>query len=74
MLLSIKAEFKGHQELVRFFHEVWGHPFQELMCFIVKHQIFKNIHPTLIENMIRRHFPHCEACPASNMAQRDQLR
>ena len=42
------------------------------MCFIVKHQIFKNLPPTLTENIIRRHFPHCEACPAGNMAQRDK--
>jgi len=66
------AEFKQYHELVRFFHEAWGHPSRELMCFIVKNRIFKNIHPDLTEKVIRRHFPHCEACPAGNMAQRDK--
>ena len=34
-------------DVVRFFHEAWCHPSRELMCWIVKNQVFKNIPPIL---------------------------
>ena len=36
---------------------------------IVKNKIFQNTPTVLTEKAIRKYFPHCEACPASNMAQ-----
>ena len=63
------AEFGQIADVVRFFHEAWGHPSRELMCFIIKNQIFKNIPVSLTERVVRKYYPHCEACPAANMAQ-----
>ena len=37
------------------------------MCWIVKNNIFDNLPTELTERVIRKYFPHCEACP--NMAQ-----
>ena len=34
-------------ELVRFFHECWGHPSADQMCRIVSGSLFTNIPPTL---------------------------
>ena len=64
------AEFQTHRDLVRFFHEAWDHPSRELMCKIVDSKSFDNIPKDLTSKRIRKHFPHCEACPANNMAQR----
>ena len=63
------AEFTAVSDVIKFFHEAWGHPSKQLMCWIVKNKIFENIPVTLTESAIRKYFPHCEACPASNMAQ-----
>jgi hypothetical protein len=60
------AEFGQIAVVVRFFHEAWGHPSRELMCFIIKNQIFKNIPVSLTERVVRKYYPHCEACPAAN--------
>ena len=51
------------------FLEAWGHPSKELMCWIVKNNIFENLPIELTERVIRKYFPHCEACPAASMAQ-----
>ena len=63
------AEFQEIQDVVRFFHEAWAHPSKDLMCWIVNNSIFQNIPAVLTAKAIRKHFPHCEACPAANMAQ-----
>ena len=39
------------------------------MCWIVNNNVFQNIPTVLTAKAIRKHFPHCEACPAANMAQ-----
>ena len=52
------AEFQTHRDLVRFFHEAWDHPSRELMM------VDRTPMP------IRKHFSHCEAYPANNMAQK----
>ena len=39
------------------------------MCWIVKNNIFENLPIELTERVIRKYFPHCEACPAASMAQ-----
>ena len=64
------AEFQTHRDLVRFFHEAWDHPSRELMIKIVDSKAFDNIPVDLTSKRIRKHFPHCEACPANNMAQK----
>ena len=46
------AEFGQIADVVRFFHEAWGHPSRELMCFIIKNQIFKNIPFSLTERVV----------------------
>ena len=63
------AEFKTISEHIRFFHEAWGHPSREQMCWIIRNGVFKNIPKNITEKAVRKHFPHCEACPAANMAQ-----
>ena len=40
------------------------------MCRIVDSKAFDNIQLGLTSKRIRKHFPHCEAYPASNMAQK----
>ena len=40
-----------------------------MKCWIVNNNIFQNIPAVLTAKAIRKHFPHCEACPAANMAQ-----
>ena len=50
------AEFQTISEQVRFFHETWGHPSRDQMCWIVKHEVFKNIPATLTERAIRNGF------------------
>ena len=64
------AEFQTHRELVRFIHEAWDHPSRELMCKIVDSKAFNNIPLDLTSKLIRKHFPHCEACPTNNMAKK----
>ena len=64
------AESPTLRDMVRFFHEAWDHPSRELMIHIVDNKIFTNIPIDLTSTVIRKYFPHCEACPAGNMAQR----
>ena len=64
------AEFQTDRDLIRFFHEAWDHPSRELMCKIVDNKAFDNLPARLTSKRIRKHFPHCEACPANNMAQK----
>ena len=33
------AEFTNVSDVIKFFHEAWGHPSQQLMCWIVKHKV-----------------------------------
>ena len=40
------------------------------MCKIVDSKAFDNIPKDHTLKRIRKHFPHCEACPANSMAQR----
>ena len=40
------------------------------MIHIVDQKLFTNIPKDLTSTAIRKYFPHCEACPAGNMAQR----
>ena len=65
------ADLPRYRDIVRFFHEAWDHPSEELMCRIVNDKVFDNIPKELTAKVIRKHFPQCEACPAGNMAQRD---
>ena len=44
-------------DVVRFFHETFCQPSRELMCWIVKNQVFKNIPPISTERAIRKYFP-----------------
>ena len=62
------AEYGQIADVVRFFREAWGHPSCELMCFIIKKSKFKNIPNSLTERVVRKYFPHCQACPVVNMA------
>ena len=63
------AECQTLRDLVRFFHEAWDHPSKDLMCKIIDQKMFSNIPDKLTAKVVRKHFPHCEACPAGNMAQ-----
>ena len=59
------------RDLVRFFHEAWGHPDKITMINIVKHKLLLNIPAALTESMINKHFPiKCSACPIGNLSKR----
>jgi hypothetical protein len=63
------AEFRTISDHIRFFHEAWGHPSRDQMCWIIRNGVFKNIPQNITEKAVRKWFPHCEACPAASMAQ-----
>ena len=63
------AELPTLPNLVRFFHETWDHSSKELMCKVIRDNLIDNIPKELTETVVRKHFPHCEACPAANMSQ-----
>jgi len=56
-------------ELVRFFHECWGHPSVEQMCHIISTPVFSGIPPALTCTVVRKHFPQCAECTVGNLAQ-----
>ena len=65
------ADLPRYRDIVRFFHEAWDHPSEELMCRIVNDKVLDSIPKELTAKVNWKHFPQCEACPAGNMAQRD---
>ena len=67
------ANFTNKRQLVRFFHEFFGHPFLATMLSIVTSSSIVNMHPDLTPTTVRNFFPHdCPACPAGQLAQRHQ--
>jgi hypothetical protein len=59
------ANFADKRQLVRFFHELFGHPSLNTMLSIVTSSSIVNMHPDLTPTAIRKFFPHdCPACPA----------
>ena len=64
------AQLPRLRDLVRFFHEAWDHPSQELMCKIVDNKMLASLPDELTSKVIRKYFPQCEACPAANMSQK----
>jgi hypothetical protein len=62
-------------EMVRFFHESWGHPNEEQMLDIVSRPgtagpVFANIPTQLTPRAVRKYFPQCAHCIRANMHQR----
>ena len=49
-----------------------GQPFTSTLVFYSKTSNFSQYTSRLTESIIRRYFPHCEACLAGNMAQCDR--
>ena len=64
------AEFQTHRNLARFVHNAWDHPLRELIRKIVDDKVFENIPMELTPKHTIKHFPDCEAHPASNMARK----
>ena len=56
-------------ELVKFFHDCWGHASVDQMCHIVSGSVFSNIPPASTCSVIRKYFPQCAARTARNLAQ-----
>ena len=63
------ADLGGYADVVRYFHESWGHPNIEKMCDIVENKLFLNLPEYLTVARIRKYFPTCSACVYGNMAQ-----
>ncbi len=58
-------------DIVRFFHEAWGHPDKVTMCNIVKNNTYINIPKALTEKAINKYFPiNCKSCPFGNLTSR----
>ena len=51
------AECQTLRDLVRFFHEAWGHLSKDLMGKIIDQKMFNNIPDKLISKVVRKHFP-----------------
>ena len=50
------AECPRLKDMVRFFHEAWDHPSQDLMCKIIDQQMFLSIPKELTSKVMRKHF------------------
>ena len=68
------AKFTTISDLVRFFHELLGHPSIETMVNIVQSASINNLPSALTVHAIRNYFPFdCPSCPIGNMARRPTL-
>ena len=61
-------------EVVRFFHEAWGHPNVDRMVDIVAQNVYMNTPKALTPTIIRKYFPTCESCVIANMHKRPHAR
>ena len=64
------AKVSSAAELVRYFHEALNHASEEIMIRIVEHELIEGLPQVLTPQLIRKHFPRCDACPIGNLARR----
>jgi len=68
------ANFSSISDLVRFFHELLGHPSIETMISIIESSSISNFPPELTIQAVRKYFPfNCISCPAGQLARRPPL-
>ena len=68
------AKFTSIADLVRFFHDLLGHPSIETMIDIVQSSSIDNLPNDLTVQAVRKYFPFdCPACPAGQLARRPTL-
>jgi len=64
------ASVKSISDLVYFFHELWNHVSEDIMCLIVKHKLILNLPEALTIKAIRKHFRNCKSCAKGNLQRR----
>jgi len=64
------AELSNLTDVVRFFHEAWGHKDKQTMLSMVNNGMVTNLPAVLTPSVISRHFPVCPDCSRGNLAQR----
>jgi hypothetical protein len=68
------ANFSSISDLVKFFHELLGHPSIETMISILESSSVTNFPPELTIQAVRKYFPfNCISCPAGQLARRPPL-
>ena len=65
------AQFTNVSDLVKFFHELLGHPSIDTMLSLVASSAIANFPSELTPSAVRKYYPHdCPACPAGQLARR----
>jgi len=68
------ANFSNISDLVKFFHELLGHPSIETMISIIESASISNFPSELTTQAVRKYFPfNCISCPAGQLARRPPL-
>jgi len=67
------ASVKSISDLVRFFHELWNHASENIMCLIINHKLILNLPEALTVKAVRKYFNNCKSCAQGNLQQRTLL-